>query len=159
MIRPYKPTDKGKLIEIFKLNTPKYFDKSEVQDFENYLEQKGKTYLTIELAHGIVGGTGYYVNESDKSGRITWIFFDPKYSGQGLGKKSVEHCLMLLRKDDGVEKFLVTTSQLAYKFFKKFGYDIIRIENDHWGPGLDLYEMEMPNKQVQSHISSVLTET
>ena len=146
MIRPYKSTDKGNLLKIFSLNIPKFFDKNEINDFEEYLEQKAETYLTIEVDNNIVGGTGYYINENDKSGRITWIFFDPSYSGQGLGKQSVEYCLKLLSKDKRVEKFIVTTSQLAYKFFEKFGYSINRIEKNYWGESLDLYEMEKSNK-------------
>uniref|UniRef100_UPI0030D96ECD GNAT family N-acetyltransferase n=1 Tax=Maribacter arcticus TaxID=561365 RepID=UPI0030D96ECD len=124
------------------LITPKYFDKSEVDDFEEYLEHNADSYLTIEMNNSIVGGTGYYINENDNSGRITWIFFDPTFSGQGLGKQSVEYCLNLLGKDERVEIFIVTTSQLAYKFFEKFDYRIIRIEKNYWGDGLDLYEME-----------------
>ena len=147
MIRPYKPTDKGNLLNIFSLNIPKFFDKNEINDFEEYLEQKAETYLTIEVDNNIVGGTGYYINENDKSGRITWIFFDPSYYGQGLGKQSVEYCLKILSKDNKVEKFIVTTSQLAYKFFEKFGYSINRIEKNYWGGGLDLYEMEKPIKK------------
>nr|WP_321227098.1 GNAT family N-acetyltransferase [uncultured Psychroserpens sp.] len=143
MIRPYKPTDKEQLLKVFNLNVPKSFDKKEINDFLEYLEQKPETYLTIEVNNTIVGGTGYYVNEKDKSGRITWIFFDPNYSGQGLGKQSVDYCLNVLSKDKRVEKFIVTTSQLAYKFFEKFGYTINRVEKDYWGEGLDLYEMEM----------------
>ncbi len=146
MIRPYKQLDKERLLAIFELNTPKYFDNKEANDFKEYLKQNGETYLTIEKNNKIVGGTGYYVNERDNSGRITWIFFDPNYSGQGLGKQAVDYCLNLLRKDERVEKFIVTTSQLAYKFFEKFGYRISRIEKHYWGKGLDLYEMEMPNK-------------
>lgn len=145
MIRPYKPNDKENLLRIFSLNTPKYFDKNEINDFEKYLEQKAETYLTIEVENNIVGGTGYYINENDKSGRITWIFFDPSYSGKGLGKQSVELCLKILSKDKRVEKFIVTTSQLAYKFFEKFDYSINRIEKNYWGEGLDLYEMEKSN--------------
>ncbi len=145
MVRPYKTVDKEDLIALFKLNAPKYFDKKEVKDFEDYLEHKGETYLTIELKNEIIGGVGYFVNESDKSGRITWIFFNPQYSRLGLGRKAVEYCLTLLRKDRQVEKFVVTTSQFAYKFFEKFGYHITRIKKDYWGEGLDLYEMEMPN--------------
>ena len=142
MIRPYKPADKESLMKFFGYNTPKYFDKNEINDFEEYLEQKAETYLTIVLHNIIVGGTGYYINENDKSGRITWIFFDPNYAGQGLGKQSVEHCLRILNKDKRVEKCIVTTSQLAYKFFEKFDYSINRIEKNYWGDGLDLYEME-----------------
>lgn len=142
MIRPYQPSDKSGLLKVFYLNTPKYFYKSEVDDFEEYLEHNADSYLTIEMNNSIVGGTGYYINENDNSGRITWIFFDPNFSGQGLGKQSVEYCLNLLGKDERVEIFIVTTSQLAYKFFEKFDYRIIRIEKNYWGDGLDLYEME-----------------
>jgi ribosomal protein S18 acetylase RimI-like enzyme len=99
--------------------------------------------LTIELNNRIVGGTGYYVNSKEKIGQITWIFFDPNYSGKGLGKQSVEYCLKILQKDKKVEKIMVTTSQLAYKFFEKFGFKTIRIEKDYWRKGIDLFEMEM----------------
>ena len=143
MIRPYKPDDKESLLRIFRLNVPEFFDKNEINDFVEYLEQKAETYLTTEVDNTIVGGTGYY--ENDKSGRITWIFFDPSYSGQGLGKQSVEHCLKIFSKDNRIEKLIVTTSQLAYKFFEKFDYNINRIEKDYWGRGLDLYEMVKPN--------------
>ena len=146
MIRPYKPIDKAHLLEIFKLNTPKYFDDSEIKDFEDYLEEKGDTYFTIEINNKIVGGAGYYVHKSDRSGRITWIFFDPGYSGQGLGRQVVDYCLTQLKKDNEVDKYIVTTSQHAYKFFAKFGYQINRVEKDYWGQGLDLYEMEMAKR-------------
>ena len=49
MIRPYKLTDKERLLKVFSLNTPKFFDENEIKDFEAYLEQKADTYLTIEV--------------------------------------------------------------------------------------------------------------
>ena len=55
----------------------------------------------------------------------------------------MDYCLNVLSKDKIVEKFIVTTSQLTYKFFEKFGYTVNRVEKDYWGEGLDLYEMEM----------------
>ena len=98
------------------------------------------------MNNNIVGGTGYYIKENDKSGRITWVFFDPDYTGQGLGRLAVEHCLKILGEDKRIEKFIVTTSQLAYKFFEKFEFSLNRIEKNYWGEGLDLYEMEKSNK-------------
>lgn len=72
-------------------------------------------------------------------------FFELTYASQRLGRESVEHCLKLFRKDQSVEKLIVTTSQFAYRFFEKFGYTIKRIEKEYWGKGLDLYEMEKSN--------------
>ncbi len=145
MMRPFKQTDKNRLIEIFQLNTPEFFATKEVNDFIDYLEIHSDTYLTIEHEGKIVGGTGYYVKDSDKSGRVTWIFLHPGCSGLGLGRQAVEYCLSTLKKNPSVEKFIVTTSQLVYKFFEKFGFQLIKTEKDFWAPGLDLYEMEMPN--------------
>jgi N-acetylglutamate synthase-like GNAT family acetyltransferase len=152
MIRPYKQADKETLVEIFKLNTPQYFDPKEINDFTEYLENYSDTYLTLEHEGKIVGGAGYYVKEEDKSGRITWIFFHPDASGLGLGRQIVDHCLIMLKQEPEVEKFVVTTSQLAYKFFEKFGYKLTKIEKDYWGLGLDLYEMEMNNEYVTGAI-------
>ncbi|WP_299443722.1 GNAT family N-acetyltransferase [uncultured Aquimarina sp.] len=144
MIRPYNVSDKKELVEIFKLNTPIYFDPKEVNDFEEYLEHKSATYLIIEYENKIVGGAGYDFQEKDNTGRITWIFFHPNYTGLGLGKKMVEHCLSILKLNLTLEKVLVTTSQLAYKFFERFGFLLKKTEKDYWGPELDLYLMELP---------------
>jgi len=46
------------------------------------------------------------------------------------------------KPDPGVEKLVVTTSQLAYQFFEKFGYRFAQTEQDYWAPGLDLYRLE-----------------
>lgn len=40
MIRPYKLVDKENLLKIFRLNIPGFFDKNEINNFEEYLEQQ-----------------------------------------------------------------------------------------------------------------------
>ena len=142
MIRPYNPTDKNELLNIFTLNTPEYFDPKEVADYEAYLEEYAATYFTVEHENKIAGGVGYYVKESNKSGHITWIFFHPACAGLGLGRKAVEHCFTIFKSDPNIEKLVVTTSQKAYRFFEKFDYKLVNTEKDYWGPGLDLYLME-----------------
>jgi len=144
MIRPYKYTDRKELVEIFKLNIPAYFDPKELTDFEEYLEQNSASYLIIEYENKVVGGAGYNFQEKDNIGRITWIFFHPNYKGLGLGKKMVARCLSILKLNVALEKVVVTTSQLAYRFFEKFGFLLKKTEKDYWGAGLDLYVMELP---------------
>jgi ribosomal protein S18 acetylase RimI-like enzyme len=142
MIRPFNISDKESLLEIFNLNVPKYFDPNEVHEFVDYLENKGDTYLTIESENKIIGRVGYEIRESDHSGRINWIFFHPDFTALGYGKKTVEHCLNILKSNPSVKILIVRTSQLAYQFFEKLGYRFIRTEKDYWGQGLDLYLME-----------------
>ncbi|MBO9731669.1 MAG: GNAT family N-acetyltransferase [Chitinophaga sp.] len=142
MIRPYITTDKIELLRIFQLNIPEYFDHNELADYSDYLDKNGNSYFTIEHEKRIAGGVGYHVNEATKTGQITWILFHPHYTGLGLGRMAVEHCLTIFKSYQSIEKLVVTTSQKAYLFFEKFGYQLIKTEKDYWGPGLDLYWME-----------------
>ena len=142
MIRAYNDSDKAELLEIFRLNTPKNFGPEEIKDFEKYIQLQSDNYSTIEYKGKIVGGVGYEVKSSDASGRITWIFFHPKYTGYGLGKKAVEHCIAILKQKPEVKKLVVSTSQMAFKFFEKLQYKLVRVEKDYWAKGIDLYSME-----------------
>ena len=38
------------------------------------------------------------------------------------------------------------TSQVAYRFFEKFGFVLQHTEPKHWAPGLDLYFMTLDRK-------------
>jgi ribosomal protein S18 acetylase RimI-like enzyme len=141
MIRSFRKSDQEKLIEIFNLNVPEFFDPAELTHFIEYLRTSAETYLTIESEGRIVGGVGYEIRESDRSGRINWIFIHPDFSNLGFGTKGVNHCLMILRSNHNVEILIVRTSQLAYKFFERLGYKVTKTEKDYWGKGLDLYLM------------------
>lgn len=142
MIRPYVSTDREALINIFKLNTPEFFDPKEIADFEAYLDEFADTYFTTELEGKIVGGTGYCYSENNTVGHVTWILFHPNTKGMGLGKKAVEHCFEHFKSNLDLKKIEVTTSQLAYRFFEKLGFTLLRTQKDYWGKGLDLYVME-----------------
>lgn len=141
-IRKYLPEDKLKLIEIFKLNIPAFFDSKELIDFTNYLEQRADTYLTLVIEETVIGGIGNFVNEEDSSGRISWIFIHPHQTGNGYGKQAVDYSLKLLHNNSSIKTLIVETSQHAYKFFESFGYNLVKKEKDYWGEGLDLYLME-----------------
>jgi ribosomal protein S18 acetylase RimI-like enzyme len=143
MLRPFESSDEEILINIFKLNVPKYFDPKELNDFKKYLKSNGTKYLVIEIENRIIGGVGYEIRNSDRSGRINWIFFHHNFIGEGYGRKAVEECLKILKNAPAVDVLKVRTSQLAYKFFERLGYKITYTEKNYWGTGLDLYEMEM----------------
>jgi len=137
-IRPYQASDKDTLLTIFSKNVPKYFDPKERHDFEKYLDEKPETYLTVEYDQTIVGGSGFETNEDKQKGSITWIFFDPQHTGKGLGKSVVDYSLKQLKQNPSVKKLTVRTSQLAYLFFEKIGFQLMRSEKDYWGEGLDI---------------------
>ncbi len=143
MIRAYNSSDRGAILEIFNLNAPKYFDQAEVKDLEAFLDDHGDSYLTIEHQSKIAGGTGYQITDNNTVGEIRWILFHPDCAGHGLGRQSLEHCIAIFRKTPTIKKMVARTSQLAYVFFEKLGFNLVRTERDFWGEGLDLYLMEM----------------
>ena len=75
MIRIYNINDKEDLLEVFKLNTNKYFDIREIKGFKNFLNNNSNTYYTIEHNNIIVGGVGYNIENEDHSGRISCFFY------------------------------------------------------------------------------------
>jgi len=146
MLRSYRKSDKQGLLHAFKLNTPEFFDEKEVQDYEEYLDEHPNTYFTIMHESEIVGGIGYVIEEQARIGNITWIFIHPEYKGMGLASEAVTHCLNILKANRNAETFVVRTSQLAYEFFEKFGFRLIKASKDYWGKGFDLYLMEQHHK-------------
>jgi len=144
MIRKYHPSDKSAVIDIFQQNTPDYFAVEEQADLEQFLLTNGNNYWLIEQDGLVAGCGGIVINEGLNEGRIAWDFLSPNFQGQGLGRQLTEFRLTEIRKTPSIQRIVVRTSQLAYKFYAKFGFQTEKIEEDYWAPGLDLYAMQMP---------------
>lgn len=130
-------------MQIFRLNTPEFFAPEEITEFEDYLEKFPETYYVIERDGEIRGGFACEYRQTDKSGRINWIFIAPESKESGLGSEAVNFCFENFKSNKQIERLVIRTSQFAWKFFSKFGYRLIeRIEN-YWAKGIDLYLMEM----------------
>ncbi|MEM7369002.1 MAG: N-acetyltransferase [Bacteroidota bacterium] len=140
-IRPYTIEDRLPLLEVFWQNVPTFFDPSEIADLEAYLDQKPLTYFVLVDQELRLGGAGLRLSNEGKTGHITWIFFHPACQGKGFGSKLLHHCLARLAEYEEVTRIELTTSQLAYQFFEKFGFEVVETQKDFWGKGLDLYRM------------------
>ena len=57
-IREYNHTDKNDLIQILRLNTPKYFSSAEEVDFLHYLENEIDLYYVLLVENKIIGCGG-----------------------------------------------------------------------------------------------------
>lgn len=136
-------SDLKDLVEIFELNTPTYFDEKEIIDFENFLKLEPETHYVAVIGQKVVGCCGYKVDHEHNEGQITWVLFHPDFQGKGVGKKLVNHCLRELNNFNTLKKHVVRTSQLAYRFFEKFGFKTEYTDQNYWGEGLDLYYMSL----------------
>lgn len=144
MIRKYNKDDKADLIELLRLNTPKFFDPSEEKDYINYLEIHSTNYFVLEDGNKIIGAGGVNFGFDDgKTARISWDIIHPDAQGKGFGTKLTDFRIKEIKKNTTVNKIVVRTTQLVYKFYEKIGFQIEKIEEDFWTKGFDLYQMKI----------------
>ena len=146
MIRNYTKQDKSTLIELLRQNTPEYFDPSEERDFIKYLDHEVEDYFVYEENSKILGagGVNYFLEE--KSARISWDMVDSNSQGKGIGKKLTQHRINHLKGNTEVDIISVRTSQHAYKFYEKMGFELEKIEKEYWAKNFDLYLMQIRNE-------------
>jgi N-acetylglutamate synthase-like GNAT family acetyltransferase len=146
MIRKYSNSDKPKLIELLRKNTPEYFDSSEEKDFENYLDNEVEDYFVYEVNSEIIGAGGINYFTEQKLARISWDMIDPNSQGKGIGKKLTQYRISHINENPKIELIIVRTTQLVYKFYEKMGFELEKVEKDFWAKNFDLYQMQMMNK-------------
>lgn len=142
MIRPYTNKDRSKLIQLLRQNIPEYFAPSEELDFKEYLENEIEDYFVYEENSEIIGAGGINYFPDEKTARISWDMIDPKHQGKGIGKKLTQHRINHLKNKSNIQWITVRTSQLAYHFYEKMGFELEKVEKDFWAKGFDLYQMK-----------------
>ncbi|HLV39576.1 GNAT family N-acetyltransferase [Xanthomarina sp.] len=145
MIRKYSNKDKPELIKLFRQNTPEYFDPSEESDYKNYLENEVEDYFVYKENANIIaaGGINYFPQE--KLARISWDMVNPNFQGKGIGKELTQYRINYLKEHPEIELIVVRTSQLAYMFYEKLGFELEFVEKDYWAKNFDLYQMKLNN--------------
>ncbi|MFK7935970.1 MAG: GNAT family N-acetyltransferase, partial [Saprospiraceae bacterium] len=139
MIRTYQNEDLPQLLELISRNIPKYFDASEKKDYQDYLTSKREDYFVFEKDEHIIGAAGINYFPTEKTARLSWDMIDPAFQGQGIGKQLVFYRLNHIQKATDYRQVIVRTSQLAEKFYAKFGFQTERVEKDYWAKGFDLF--------------------
>ena len=144
MVRPYNKTkDKDRVLELLALNTPHYFAEEETPEFLDYLENKLEDYFVVE-SDGVTvgcGGINYFWEEN--LARLSWDILHPDFQGKGLGSQLARHRIAHIKKQASIKTIVVRTSQLAYHFYGKMGFELEKIEEDFWAKDFHLYQMKM----------------
>ncbi|TXH20060.1 MAG: GNAT family N-acetyltransferase [Chitinophagaceae bacterium] len=142
-IRAYNKADKAALLELLKLNTPFHFAPEEANDFNDYLDHETELYYVVLYHDKIVGCGGINFAEAQSIGRISWDIINPQYQGKKIGTKLLKHRINVLLSLSSVKRVTVRTSQTAYTFYQKQGFETIEMIKDYWAKGFDLYRMEL----------------
>ncbi len=144
-VREYRVDDKKKLINILKLNVPRYFAENEVEDFTHYIDNELEEYFVVVLDNEIIGAGGINFENNYKTGIISWDFINPNFQKRGIGRKLLTHRIELLKAKASIENIIVRTSQHTYKFYEKSGFVLNEVKKDFWADGFDLYKMSFNN--------------
>ncbi len=146
-IRLYREEDKISLLAILQQLVPTYFASNEVDDFKTYLDIHREYYFVVEDIRNVIAGGGLNILPEQQICRLSWDFVHPDHSGKGLGRRLVEHRLKYIIDNKFFQKVEVRTSQMAYKFYEKMGFERISEKKDYWALGYDLIHMIYnPNK-------------
>lgn len=141
-IREYTPGDKPAVLDLLRLNTPAYFAPEEEADLIRYLDKEIDIYYVLECENAVVGCGGINFADNRTTGKISWDIFHPAYQGKSLGTLLLKHRIKKLKTIESIQLILVRTSQLAYRFYEKNGFELLEVVKDHWAKGFDLYRMK-----------------
>lgn len=141
-IREYELADKIDVINLIRLNTPKYFAREEEAELESYLENDRELYYLLLFDTKVVGCGGINFGNNYTIGKLSWDIIHPDYQGKLLGSKLLEFRIEKLKTFNSVKKITVRTSQVAYRFYAKKGFELLEIVKDFWAEGFDMYNME-----------------
>lgn len=145
-IRHYSNSDNPALLELLRLNTPKYFAESEKADLIDYLDNHIDHYYVVEVDGTIMGCGGFNRTRDGRRGMLSWDIIHPDAQGKGIGSALVKFRIAEMQKL-GVEEIGVRTSQHVCQFYEKMGFKLkSTVVKDYWAEGFDLYEMEIENK-------------
>ena len=131
-------------MDIFMSNTPHSFGVEEADEFQQFLETLPCAYFVITQNGGEVvacGGHGYHGKK--QAVVLAWGMVRADLHKHGLGKFLLLERLKLIYKDFAETRVQIDTSQHSQGFFKKFGFEAVRVTENFFAHGIDKVEMEL----------------
>lgn len=148
LIRPYMSSDYQVCMDIFRGNTPRYFDPSEKNEFQEYLGSADLIYFVVEMDGVVIACGGTSVENS--VGRLCWGMVDQTVHRSGIGKALlIRRINDLFRIYPVLEKIEIETSQFAAGFFERFGFRQTGVAPHGFGQGLDCVHMQLSRHDWQ----------
>lgn len=133
---------KAGCLAAFDSNVPHYFDTSERQDFETFLDQEAGDYVVMLEDNKVIGCGGVALNNDEAV--LCWGLLHADWHGRGLGRALLEQRLKMAEAMPQARRIVCATSQHTEAFYAKKGFITQRRINDGWAPGLHRIEMVKP---------------
>jgi hypothetical protein len=142
--RPYTVKDKGRILEIFRSNCPKYFRLEDEVSLIHFLDNYADTNFLVVVDQGIIVGCGGHYTTADKHG-IAWVMFERNALGTGHFYNTCDAFYSILesnilKENSGLDIYINTT-QLMEQLFRRYGFSTYESISDGFGQGLDEVRM------------------
>lgn len=147
-IRPYLAVDRQACLAIFRSNLPRYFDSSELPEFDAFLEQASGDYFVVEQGSAVVACGGCYIR--DGKGRLSWGMVAREYYGDSIGAALLAWRVNTLFLQPGTAEITIDTSQHTAGFFARYGFRTTQQIRDGFGVGIDLIFMSLQRDDWQA---------
>ena len=148
-IRKFESSDREKVINLLRMNTPDFFSPNEEKDLIYYFDFHADNYYVIENQNNIIGAAGFNLSVDGKTVHLSWDIIHPEYQRKGVGSELTRFRIERIKAIETVQTLAVRTSQLAYKFYEKFGLILRETVRNYWDEGFDLYRMECDIKDAR----------
>jgi predicted GNAT family N-acyltransferase len=146
-LRPYADADHAACLAVFDSNTPKFFARSERNEFAGFLQDlliNCARYLVLTRHGRIIACGGLEPGPSPDTAALAWGMVARPHHGQGLGHHLTCARLALARATPRLTQLTLATSQHTSGFYARYGFAITRITPDGFGPALDRVDMTLP---------------
>ncbi len=135
---------RGACLELFDSNVPDYFLPPERAEFEAFLDDLPGPYFVGEIGDRVVACGGYAVDAETGRADLCWGMVHGELHRRGLGRRLARHRIEGALTDPGVSQVALQTSQHTADFYRALGFEVVEIEADGFGPGMDRYDMRRP---------------
>lgn len=147
-IRPYAAADQEACLAIFRSNLPRYFDPSELPEFEAFLDKPSGEYFVVALGAPLVACGGCYVR--DGVGRLSWGMVAREHHGSALGTQLLVWRMDRLFLRPEIDEIAIDTSQHTAGFFARHGFRTSQHVIDGFGAGIDQVSMSLQRSAYEA---------
>jgi len=139
IIRPIEPNDNSAIAVIirtalteFGANKPGtvFFDDTTDHLYELFTNKPLSAYFIALKDSVIIGGAGIYPTEGlpNDTCELVKMYLSKEARGMGLGRKMIDHCLMIAKQKGFDQVYLETMPELkkAVAVYEQFGFDYLQ---------------------------------
>lgn len=143
LARPYEIADRADCLRIFDSNAPYDFLPEERIQFEQFVDRLPGPYFVIVDGDDVVACGGYATGRLSGEVDICWTIVRRDRHGHGVGNFLLTTCVIEILSRDDCETVRLETSRRTQQFFERWGFRMVEVTPNGFGPGLDRVEMRV----------------